>query len=178
MKRLLQELHQGKNLDKNLKEYKELALETYEAYSVLELTFSAYGLVEEISEDKKLAEDAGKGQFEKIKQGLLKLSDPAADYAKLGQEMEELRSRITEKMNLFTAYTDRLIVFEYVLNRMEYQYLSEKERKDKLNGIKQEEFLQKLQRYLFSDKDTSVMQEKIRLVAGQLPGPHDKGKVL
>ena len=41
MKRLLQELHQGKNLDKNLKEYKELALETYEAYSVLELTFSA-----------------------------------------------------------------------------------------------------------------------------------------
>lgn len=97
------------------------------------------------------------------------LSDPAADYAKLGQEMEELRSRITEKMNLFTAYTDRLIVFEYVLNRMEYQYLSEKERKDKLNGIKQEEFLQKLQRYLFSDKDTSVMQEKIRLVAGQLP---------
>ena len=52
MKRLLQELHQGKNLDKNLKEYKELALETYEAYSVLELTFSAYGLVEEISEDK------------------------------------------------------------------------------------------------------------------------------
>lgn len=55
MKRLLQELHQGKNLDKNLKEYKELALETYEAYSVLELTFSAYGLVEEISEDKKLA---------------------------------------------------------------------------------------------------------------------------
>ena len=169
MKRLLQELHQGKNLDKNLKEYKELALETYEAYSVLELTFSAYGLVEEISEDKKLAEDAGKGQFEKIKQGLLTLSDPAADYAKLGQEMEELRSRITEKMNLFTAYTDRLIVFEYVLNRMEYQYLSEKERKDKLNGIKQEEFLQKLQRYLFSDKDTSVMQEKIRLVAGQLP---------
>ena len=169
MERLLQELHQGKNLDKNLKEYKELALETYEAYSVLELTFSAYGLVEEISEDKKLAEDAGKGQFEKIKQGLLKLSDPAADYAKLGQEMEELRSRITEKMNLFTAYTDRLIVFEYVLNRMEYQYLSEKERKDKLNGIKQEEFLQKLQRYLFSDKDTSVMQEKIRLVAGQLP---------
>ena len=149
MKRLLQELHQGKNLDKNLKEYKELALETYEAYSVLELTFSAYGLVEEISEDKELAEDAGKGQFEKIKQGLLKLSDPAADYAKLGQEMEELRSRITEKMNLFTAYTDRLIVFEYVLNRMEYQYLSEKERKDKLNGIKQEEFLQKLQRYLF-----------------------------
>ena len=109
MKRLLQELHQGKNLDKNLKEYKELALETYEAYSVLELTFSAYGLVEEISEDKKLAEDAGKGQFEKIKQGLLTLSDPAADYAKLGQEMEKLRSRITEKMNLFTAYTDRLI---------------------------------------------------------------------
>ena len=38
----------------------------------------AYGLVEEISEDKKLAEDAGKGQFEKIKQGLLTLSDPAA----------------------------------------------------------------------------------------------------
>lgn len=29
--------------------------------------------------------------------------------------------------------------------------------------------MQKLQRYLFSDKDTSVMQEKIRLVAGQLP---------
>ena len=135
MKRLLQELHQGKNLDENLKEYKEVALETYEAYSVLELTFSAYGLVEEISEDKELAEDVGKGQFEKIKQGLLTLSDPAADYAKLGQEMEELRSRITEKMNLFTAYTDRLIVFEYVLNRMEYQYLSEKERKDKLNGI-------------------------------------------
>ena len=64
------------------------------------------------------------------------LSDPAADYAKLGQEMEELRSRITEKMNLFTAYTDRLIVFEYVLNRMEYQYLSEKRTKRQIKRYK------------------------------------------
>lgn len=169
MKRLLQELHQGKNLDKNLKEYRDLALETYEAYSVLELTFSAYGLVEEATEDRELAGGAGKEQFEKIKQGLLTLSDPEADLKKLEQDMEELRSQITEKMNLFTAYTDRLIVYEYVLNRMEYQYLDKKEQKDKINGIQPEEFLQKLQGYLFSDKDTSVMQEKIRLVVGQLP---------
>ncbi|MDY2922597.1 MAG: hypothetical protein SOT18_07135 [Eubacterium sp.] len=169
MKRLLQELHQGKNLDKNLKEYRDLALETYEAYSVLELTFSAYGLVEEAAEDRELAGGAGKEQFEKIKQGLLTLSDPEADLKKLEQDMEELRSQITEKMNLFTAYTDRLIVYEYVLNRMEYQYLDKKEQKDKINGIQPEEFLQKLQGYLFSDKDTSVMQEKIRLVVGQLP---------
>ncbi len=52
---------------------------------------------------------------------------------------------------------------------MEYQYLDKKEQKDKINGIQPEEFLQKLQGYLFSDKDTSVMQEKIRLVVGQLP---------
>ncbi len=40
--------------------------------------------------------------------------------------MNHLRDEITDKMDVLTAYTDRMICYEYVLNRMELKYLSRK----------------------------------------------------
>ena len=58
MKKLIQDIHKGKHLKENLKIYRDKAAQVYCEYGTLELTFSAYTLLEEIVEEKsELAEN-------------------------------------------------------------------------------------------------------------------------
>ena len=44
MRKLIQEIHNGKNIRENLKHYADIAVKTYVDYGTLEMTFSAYSL--------------------------------------------------------------------------------------------------------------------------------------
>ena len=45
MRKLIQEIHNGKNIKENLKHYADIAVKTYVDYGTLEMTFSAYSLL-------------------------------------------------------------------------------------------------------------------------------------
>ena len=47
MRKLIQEIHNGKNIKENLKHYADIAVKTYVDYGTLEMTFSAYSLLED-----------------------------------------------------------------------------------------------------------------------------------
>ena len=133
MKKLVQDIHNGKHLDKNLLMYRDKAISAYCEYATLELTFSAYTFVEEIQEEKTELAEKEKDIIAKVLCALDELSKEECDYSALAVTMKELRKEITAKMDLFTAYTDRLICYEYVMNRMEYRYLPDKELNRKLS---------------------------------------------
>lgn len=168
MRRLIQEIHNGKNLKSNLKKYKEMAVPVYAEYTALELTFSAYTMVQVIVEEKTEIAEKENRILEKIFGALGTLGSGAGE-AELIDQMRRLRQEITDKMDLFTSYTDRLLVYEYALNRMEYRYLPEKELSQKLARMDEAAFMQRLSAYLFSEKDQSVIHERIRQVIGQVP---------
>lgn len=169
MKKLVQDIHNGKRLDKNLLIYRDKAISAYCEYATLELTFSAYTFVEEIQEEKTELAEKEKDIIAKVLCALGELSKEECDYSALAVTMKELRKEITAKMDLFTAYTDRLICYEYVMNRMEYRYLPDKELNRKLSLFQEEEFMSMLSSYLFGNKDQSVVRDKLRLVIGQIP---------
>ncbi len=176
MKKLIHDISNGKNLENNLNVYKKMMLQTYRDYAALELTFSAYTMVEEIVEEKPALALKEKETIDKICQGLSALGKGGSQTEVIAV-MKELRQEITNKMDLFTAYTDRLICYEYVLNRMELKFLSAKELDAKCKEINEEQFLQRLMLYLFGDKDQSVMKDKLRLVMGQVPVHMTKSKL-
>ena len=91
--------------------------------------------------------------------------------------MNHLRDEITDKMDVLTAYTDRMICYEYVLNRMELKYLSKKELSEKLAAFEEEEYMKMLEGYLFGSKDQKVALDKIRLIMGQIPVHMTKNKL-
>ncbi len=78
------------------------------------------------------------------------------------KKVETLRTIIIEKMQVLTAYTDRLQIYEYVLNRMEQKYHPEE-------MINEELFANKLFQYIFSVKDNMIVNENIKESIGQLP---------
>lgn len=80
-------------------------------------------------------------------------------------------------MDVLTAYTDRMICYEYVLNRMELKYLSKKELSEKLAAFEEEEYMKMLEGYLFGSKDQKVALDKIRLIMGQIPVHMTKNKL-
>ena len=49
VKRLIHEIHEGRNLEKNLLKYRDMAIPLYVEYASLELTFSAFTLIQEIT---------------------------------------------------------------------------------------------------------------------------------
>ncbi|MBO5488408.1 MAG: hypothetical protein J5972_00715, partial [Eubacterium sp.] len=117
MKNIIRELQKGKNVPDNLKKFVVVAMETNQAYSGLELTFSAYTLVEEMQEEKQELAVQEKESLQCLLTGLRQLSEAGGVDETLMEEMKQLRTVITDKMDLFTAYVDRLICYEYILNR-------------------------------------------------------------
>lgn len=177
MKKLIHDLHNGKNVIRNLNVYRDLAVQTYSEYGTLELTFSAYMLVEKIMEENTQSTKQETKAIEAVLQALGEIAKETCDYDKVIARMKTLREEITAKMDLFTAYTDRLICYEYVLNRMELKYVSEKELNNILKSFHEEEYMARLSSYLFADKDQSVVRDKLRLVIGQVPVHMTKNKL-
>lgn len=177
MKKLIHDIHNGKNVKENLKVYCDMAIKTYSEYGTLELTFSAYTLLEEIVEEKTELAVKEQEVIDTVLQALDELGKESCAYGEVAERMRKLREKITAKMDLFTAYTDRLICYEYVLNRMELKYLPEKEIAKKLAAFQEEEYLQQLMSYLFANEDQSVVQDKLRLVISQVPVHMTKSKL-
>ena len=124
-------------------------------YGTLEMTFSAYSLLED--EIQVLDADEKEKMLSQVKQAIGCLADESCDYAALGEKMSHLRDEITDKMDVLTAYTDRMICYEYVLNRMELKYLSKKELSEKLAAFEEEEYMKMLEGYLFGSKDQKAV---------------------
>lgn len=177
MKKLIHDIHNGKNVKENLKVYRNQAVQTYCEYSTLELTFSAYTLLEEIMEEKIELAEKEHESIEAVLQSLGEIGQDTCNYAEVAEAMKHIREKITAKMDLFTAYTDRLICYEYVLNRMELKFLSKKKLEEKCASLNEEEYLQRLSNYLFGSKDQSVIRDKLRMVISQVPVHMTKSKL-
>ncbi len=176
MKKLIHDIHNGKNVRENLKRYADLAIRTYVDYAILETTFSSYTLLEE-AEEEKAYEAEEQEILNKVLASMGMLAGEDCDYTMLREEMSRLREEITGKMDLFTAYTDRMICYEYVLNRMEFRFLPAKELAKKLAAFEEKEYMKELNRYLFGNRDEKLILDKLRLVIGQIPVHLTKSKL-
>lgn len=177
LKSLIQDIHKGKNLESNLKRYKDMAVQIYNDYAALELTMSGYVLLQEALEEKPELAAKEKRMIDSVCQSLGSLAEGNCDYVGMISEMSGMRQEITDKMDLFTAYTDRLICYEYVLNRMELTYLSEKEIDERFADVEEETVLRQIMGHIFSDEDPGAIQDKLNVVIGQIPVHMTKSKL-
>lgn len=177
MKKLIQDIHKGKNVKENLKRYAETAVQTYVDYGTLELTFSAYTFLDEMLERERVCVPGEKEMVGRILKALGTLCRGDSPRGALAEEMRELREEITDKMDLLTAYTDRMVCYEYVLNRMELCYLPEKELTQRLAAFPEDEYMNHLNHYLYGKKDQQLIHDKLRLVIGQVPVQITKSKL-
>ena len=140
----------------------------YYKLALIKATFEYYMLYERESEKETQDEEVIRMIHSSISNVL---SDKNVDKKEVIKKIESYRNQVIEKMQVLTAYTDRLQIYEYVLNRLEQRYYPE-------DAIDEELFANKLFQYIFSIKDNMLINEIIKESIGQLPIRMTKNRYL
>jgi hypothetical protein len=166
IRQMIKEINDGKNLEEYLPQYANKYMYYNYQYSLLRLTMDYYILYEIISEGENSYINQTKdmvgfinGIIGKVFSKEYKIESSAV----VMKELDAVRNEIIKKMQILTSYTDKLQIYEYVLNRKEFIF------KEELLDINEDVFVRKLIHYIFDSKDNVVINENIKEVVGQLP---------
>ena len=137
-------------------------------YSCTRMALNYYIYFEGAAEEENRSpwEETFRRDFQRIMGAVLK------GESSLG-ELEDLRRKAMDKMEVLTAYTDCFQVYEHVLNRLELRYVPSEEKQ----ALPDDEALaSEILRFLTSSRDSALMNERIQMVMEQLPIRFTKSK--
>lgn len=165
--KIVRQLQKKKNLDVNLTQYiTTMYTDTYRLSSI-RLTLN-YPTFYELYRDKqslleipvclrdlcgryvRIAEEVAQGRVD--------------EQAVLLQKISALRQDSTDIMQVLSTFTDRFSIYEYVMNRVEYNF-----REDENENLDMDVFRQKLLAYITADKDGNASRMRMTEVIEQLP---------
>ena len=126
-------------------------------YAALDLIFNLY--------------DIGDGIDGRVEQELYRefrslLSKPVGD---IEDELRRLRIENKNRMEFLTAITDRLVAYEYVLNRIELRFTPEEKLDDFLKSNPEDAFLNRMIIFLTRGGDKRVFGTRLQSVVGEIP---------
>lgn len=169
------ELSKGKNVENNLSRYAVGMNSLYGRIGYIELALNLYTFSEVYGEDggyNSLVENYVIRLADIIRKVIISDAPSSKDIEGALEAMDELRNELVGCMDVLTSYADRFSVFEYVLNRIEYNY------KDCDVNIDyyDDKFEKDIINFITSDRDNTVINMKIGQVIGQLPMRLSKNK--
>lgn len=179
-----QEISKGKNLDVNLTKYGKGMSSMYHGLGYIKLSMNYYTVYDMIHEDgfSDSQFDGLMNRFnDVVKYQVLPLAQvdvagelPKEQLDKLTDisEIEGIRNDIISIMEVVTTFVDRLRIYEYVLNRIEYRFTEDTPDQEYYGMY----LTNDLMHYILSDKDNVVINSKISEVVGQLPMRLSRGK--
>lgn len=160
-------LGQNKNVEELLPEYVRKSLGLHDSYARLKLMMEYYIFYEMVSEGInpyiESAQDTAQRLHQIIRQVFDGNTKEKQDYRELGEQLEGLRREVTDRMQVLTAYVDRFVVYEYVLNRLQYRF------EERESMVEDSVFAQQVLNFIFSSQDNVTVNDNIRFVIGQLP---------
>ena len=156
-----QEISKQKNLKGNLLKYATGMASMYTGLAYMKLSMNYYTVYDMRQENATV---------NPVFEELLATTNGVIDKLLSGQaedvtEVEKVRNRLIETMEVVTQYVDCLRIYEYVLNRVEHRFSGQ---------VADEEYYgmyltNDLMHYILADKDNVVINSKISEVVGQLP---------
>lgn len=174
MKKCINEISKGTNLEMNLPVYANNMMNLYNDRASVEFAMDYYTFQEIISEiDNKDENLLGfvKRFNDIVGENICKIKvDESREEAI--KEIDKLRNEIYKVVEILTAYADIFSRYEYVINRCEYLFKDFKEY-EKHND---EEFTREIMQYIFSDEDNTAINAKICEIIAELPLRMTKNK--
>lgn len=77
-------------------------------------------------------------------------------------QIRDLRQSIMKQMEILTAYTDRLQIYEYIFNRIEFRF-------EEGEQVDAQKLADEVFQYIFANQDNTMIYDKLSLVLSQLP---------
>ncbi|MDO5402146.1 MAG: hypothetical protein Q4F11_01795 [Eubacteriales bacterium] len=172
-----QEISKGKNLAVNLTKYSRGLSSMYHGLGFIKLSMNYYTVYDIIKEDG-FTDSQYDGILNRFNQVISNQILPLAQLNTDDEEYEEklknltdtacideIRNDIIKIMEVVTAFVDRLRIYEYVLNRIEYRYTQDVPDREYYGMYLTNDIMH----YILADKDNVVINSKISEIVGQLP---------
>ena len=159
-------LDRNKDVEEMIPEYIQQSMNIHDGYARLKLMMEYYIFYEMITEGINPYIDSAKEIADGLNlviEELFQTGNAPACYDGLEKKLLELRREVTERMQVLTAYVDRFVVYEYILNRLQYRF------EDRELMPEDSVFAQEIINFIFSKQDNMVVNDNIRTVIGQLP---------
>ena len=173
VKKILGELKNG--VEGAEVEYINTLAENYRDYASVVLTLNYYILYETGYEEKNYNTPELLGYIQDVN-GIIRryiVNNEVVD-SKVINDIDEIRNNIIYKLDLLLNYTAKLYIYEYILNRLEYNF--EEPIENAKLVVNDDNFAKQVVDYIFSNNDSVVINGKIREVIGQLPVRMTKDK--
>lgn len=178
-KKLITDIQRKKDPDTNLSKYADVMMKADFEYACQKFALN-YFTATEMVQDREFADDPY------IFESILAVNRLTGSYVtgeKTNVSAEDLaligsvRDTITKKMKILTAYTDAFELYEYLLNRREYEFPENMtEELEKFDQFDTEEFAEHIFQYIFAEQDKVVINARIQSVIAQLPLRMTKNK--
>lgn len=179
-KKLITDINRKKDLDSNLVKYADIMMKADFEYACQKFALN-YFTVKEMLEDKEMTDDPY--LFESILTmnrliGIYVVGETVETSVDDITLIQSVRDKITQKMKILTAYTDAFELYEYLLNRREYEFPENQvdEGEDDFDQFDAAQFSEEIFQYLFLDDDKVIINTKIQSVVEQLPLRMTKNK--
>jgi len=172
MRRIVNDILKGKDLEPNLSRYVDEMKDIYGRYAVVRLALNYYTFFQ-IDTDEDLKGETHKEISKNINRVI---RDAVLDNKMTRDEaiavLEEDRKKIMLEASALTYFVDAFKIYEYVLNRIEYRFKNE----EIPSSYSDEEFTKMIMQYIFSDEDNVVINSKISEIVAELPVRMTKNK--
>lgn len=166
-RKLFMELKSGENYQTNLPVYTTQMIHAEYEYSVILAALHYYTLGEVLTEEGDSVSEDVRALADRLQDaiydGLVGHDSDSERHEKTISGLDGIRNEIIQRMQVLTAYTDILQVYEYVLNRVEAGVL------DMLEEVDVQSLADALYRYVFQDSDNMVINSKLQMITAQLP---------
>lgn len=166
LKYINQDIISGKNLEENIPKAFQCLMNHYHTMAAVKLSMHYESFYEAFCDNENTWGKDVEGLISRMNEMLrdsVLTNKYGNDLVEAVKEADELRNEIMKKMNILTIYTDIFLIYEYVLNRVEYRFT------EKPTEINEVEFEKEVLRYIFDSEDNYLINEKIKEMIGQLP---------
>ena len=171
---LIKDVSNGKNMQQVLPEYMSTVMTAYHNQSLLELCFTFYDFATTFEEMPLEDETINQlyQEINSISHEMIVNGQGLANQEAMLTNINGIRERIIDYMDVLTMYADKFTVFEYILNRKELEY------EESFETMDEEEFFSRALHYVVQSKDTQVMMNNLKEVVEQLPVRLTKNKYI
>lgn len=165
MEKIIRDLERKAGGAESLSSYVEKYMGLHDRYASIKLMMEYYMFYEMVSEGINpyiaSAEDTAEAFHDLLSRYL---EEPSGEELRqMAEKLLSLRGEIVDKMQVLTTYVDCFVVYEYILNRVQYRF----EDMEMMPGDGM--FAQDLVNFIFSSEDNTVISDNIRFAVGQLP---------
>ncbi len=172
----INEIRKGKNLEINIPIYINSMASLYGEFALHNLAMSLSVQMDKADLDEDGLDKHNAVLYEGLLEEIRKLAsssfDPEENKASIEKTIK-IRETVRHRMEAVTALVDDLVIYEYILNRLEpsFEFVEKEETGN-------DDIAREILKWIFQDEENALVNERIRTAMSCLPIRLTKGKIL